>query len=201
MAEPGKVRSRKVFIPEEKIRQIQELILNTELKRAYLDIETDASLNPTVVGIFTEEYGFSCLVYPEISSDKLYRLFENIDVVVTYNGERFDLDVLEKKLSFKLPPKVHSLDLMYLCWEFDLYGGLKKVEKELGIIRDETVDGFNGLDAVKLWHKYENGDRSALELLKLYNYYDVRNLVDLEARLRKKLVKKIEQENSKFNFE
>lgn len=198
--EEKKLKSRKVNVPAEKIRQIHELILDTDLKRAYLDIETDENFNPTVVGIYIKDAGFEAFVGPEIRADNLYRLLSQVDVVVTYNGERFDLDVLEKKVGFKLPPSVYSLDLMYLCWEFDLYGGLKKVEKELGIIRDEVVAGFNGLDAVRLWNEYEMGDRKALELLKLYNYYDVKNLAELEARLRRKILREAEEGNSKLNF-
>ena len=198
--EAKKIKFRKVSVPAEKIREICGLILDTNLKRAYLDIETDENFNPTVVGIYVKDSGFEILVGAEISADNLYRLLSNVDVVVTYNGERFDLDILEKKVGFKLPPYVHSLDLMYLCWEFDLYGGLKKVEKELGIIRDEVIAGFNGLDAVRLWNEYEMGDRKALELLKLYNFYDVKNLAELEARLRRKILRELEQGNSKLDF-
>lgn len=95
---------------------------------------------------------------------------------------------------------MQSLDLMYMCWELDLYGGLKKVEKTLGIIRDESVEGMNGYDAVKLWYEYESGDSKALSLLRLYNYYDVMNLVELENRLRKMILEEKERQGVQPNL-
>lgn len=189
-----KNRIKKVSVPRDKVSEILNLLLDTRLKRAYLDIETDENFCPTVVGIYIKDIGFKSLVRPRIKADVLYSLFDSVDVVVTYNGERFDLEVLEKKSGFSLPKRVQSLDLMYMCWELDLYGGLKKVEKTLGIIRDESVDGMNGYDAVKLWYEYESGDSKALSLLRLYNYYDVMNLVELENRLRKMVIEEKERE-------
>ena len=56
-----------------------------------------------------------------------------------------------------------------------LRGGLKKIEKKLGIIRE--TEGLNGYDAVKLWKKWvEEKDKSALKKLIIYNKEDVVNL-------------------------
>lgn len=195
-----KYRSKKVYVPREKVSEIQSLLLDTRLKRAYLDIETDENFCPTVVGIYVREIGFKSLVRPRIKADVLHGFFEKVDVVVTYNGEKFDLEVLRKKSGLVLPQNVQSLDLMYMCWELDLYGGLKKVEKTLGIIRDESVEGMNGYDAVKLWYEYESGDSKALSLLRLYNYYDVMNLVELENRLRKMILEEKERQGVQPNL-
>ncbi|MCX7831650.1 MAG: ribonuclease H-like domain-containing protein [Actinobacteria bacterium] len=186
--EQRKVRKKRVCVPRHKVNQIIELLMNEDLKRAYLDIETDESFNPTLVGIYIKEEGFRRLVRPNIKAETIHRLLDGVEVVITYNGERFDLDILERFVGFRLSPSIQSLDLMYMCWELDLYGGLKKVEKELGIIRDSTIEGMNGLDAVNLWNEYEMGDKKALSLLELYNYYDVMNLVELENRLRRKIL-------------
>lgn len=171
------------------------LLFETGLKRAYLDIETDFYFNPTVVGIYVQDKGFYQLVRPNIKADQLHQIFEDVDVVITYNGERFDLEVLRAKNGFLLPRRVNSLDLMFLCWDHNLYGGLKKVEKVLEIRRDSSVDGFNGLDAIRLWEQYELGDKMALSLLLLYNRYDVENLIELEKRLRQLYEKRLKQEH------
>ena len=56
-------------------------------------------------------------------------------------------------------------------------GGLKKIEKQFEIERPEGIDGLNGLDAVKLWRRFERfKDESALEKLIAYNRADVVNL-------------------------
>ena len=56
-----------------------------------------------------------------------------------------------------------------------LRGGLKKIEKMLGIVRE--TEGLNGYDAVKLWKKWvEKKDKSALKKLIIYNKEDVVNL-------------------------
>jgi len=73
-------------------------------------------------------------------------------------------------------------DLMYECWRRNLYGGLKKVERKLGIARE--TQGIDGRMAVRLWYDYENnGNTGSLALLLNYNKEDVLNL----AVLRKKL--------------
>lgn len=50
-----KYRSKKVYVPREKVSEIQSLLLDTRLKRAYLDIETDENFCPTVVGIYVRK--------------------------------------------------------------------------------------------------------------------------------------------------
>jgi uncharacterized protein YprB with RNaseH-like and TPR domain len=73
-------------------------------------------------------------------------------------------------------------DLMYACWQRNLKGGLKSVERQLGIERRLTdVDGWM---AVQLWHNYINyGDRNSLTKLLKYNEEDVVNLRVLRERL------------------
>ena len=71
---------------------------------------------------------------------------------------------------------------MYHCWQNNLYGGFKAVERQLGITRELT--GIVGLDAVWLWRKFrDGGDRAALQTLLKYNEEDVVNLRVLRERL------------------
>ena len=73
-------------------------------------------------------------------------------------------------------------DLMYACWDRNLHGGLKAVEKALGTARRLTE--ADGLEAVRLWEQYERyGDLSALRRLLDYNKEDVLNLKSLKEIL------------------
>ena len=63
-----------------------------------------------------------------------------------------------------------------------MYGGLKEVERKLGINRKLTE--VNGYEAVRLWWRYVNDyDEDALATLLEYNKEDVLNLKLLRERL------------------
>ena len=103
------------------------------------------------------------------------RLREALDapLLVTYNGARFDVPFLEA--SFDLSLDAAHLDLLYPCRSLGLTGGLKTVERDVGIERDRPDLG--GKDAVRLWKRYERrGDEGALETLVSYNREDTVNL-------------------------
>ena len=71
---------------------------------------------------------------------------------------------------------------MYDCWQNNLFGGLKSVEKQLGIERRLT--DMNGWEAVRLWWRYvESFDLEALNKLLEYNKEDVVNLRILKKTL------------------
>ena len=150
--------------------------------KAYLDIETSFDGSITVVGLHAEDRGMLQLVGGKISDLALWRALEGVKTICTYNGSRFDLPVIRGRLGLDLPKEFRSHDLMYDCWRHGLFGGLKRVEKQLGISRRSK--GIDGFDAMRLWSRYENGgDVEALEVLLIYNRDDVLNLPVLEARL------------------
>lgn len=158
-------------------------------KIAYLDIET-TGLSPryhdlTVIGIHFEGQGRGetvQLVGEDIRPRKLIQLIKDIDLVYTYNGARFDLPFIKENIGVDIKKYCRHDDLMYACWKKDLKGGLKAVERKLGIKRKLTdVDGWV---AVQLWHKYaSNGCKDSLNKLLRYNEEDIVNL----KKLRKKL--------------
>lgn len=156
---------------------------------AYLDIET-TGLSPehselTVIGIFREcgtDDGITQLVGDDISSFALIQALEDVTTIYTYNGARFDLPFIKSKLNVDLTDHFHHKDLMFSCWKRKLYGGLKGVERKLGIER--MLPDVNGWVAVQLWHRYiNNGDRGSLEKLLKYNEEDVVNLKVLREML------------------
>ncbi len=159
------------------------------IKRAYLDIETDGLSrgvnNITVIGIMAE-YGGDNAFYQfygkNIDWEWFYKFLKEIDCLYTYNGSSFDLKFIESKSGINVHEIVSHCDLKYECWKRNLYGGLKSVEKQLGIIRE--MGGMNGYDAVRLWYDYLlRGNRKALDILLRYNREDVMNLSLLRKRL------------------
>ncbi len=156
---------------------------------AYLDIET-TGLSPfnnelTVIGIYRENGNdgeITQLVGDGISPSKLLRAMENVTMLYTYNGSRFDLPFIKVRLEIDLTKHCGHKDLMYSCWKRNLYGGLKGVERKLGIERE--LPDINGRVAVQLWHDYKShGDRDSLARLLKYNEEDVVNLRALREML------------------
>ena len=147
--------------------------------KAYLDIETCAGGAVTVVGVYREDRGFRQLVGGEITDVAVWEALEGADTLCTYNGDRFDLPILERQTRLDLRGRFKSLDLLRECRRVGLKGGLKRMEEHFGISR--STQGMNGWDALQLWSRYEGaGDREALRVLLEYNREDVMNLVQLE---------------------
>jgi len=109
----------------------------------------------------------------DLTRERLEREFARADVLGTFNGARFDVPFLET--SFDLTIDTPHIDLMYPCRRLGLTGGLKEIERAVGIDRDRP--DLSGTDAVRLWHDYERrGDEAALETLVRYNREDTINL-------------------------
>lgn len=100
---------------------------------AYLDIETSYDGALTVVGLWRPHGGLSQWVSPDIDSAELLETLSGAQALYTYNGHRFDLPVIHRRLGLNLKRLFASRDLMYDCWRRGLYGGLKAVERQLGI--------------------------------------------------------------------
>ena len=110
--------------------------------RAYLDIETTGFgryyCDLTVIGIALEK-GRKCqvvqLIEDDLYEESLLKYLEGVDEIYTYNGSRFDLPFIETKLGVDLKQCFVHTDLMHDCWRQNLKGGLKVVERLLGIKR------------------------------------------------------------------
>ncbi|MHC4131939.1 MAG: ribonuclease H-like domain-containing protein [Planctomycetota bacterium] len=159
-------------------------------RRAYIDIETTGLSRRfaelTVVGVAIEE-GTRChviqLIEKQLNERKLYRALKGVDELYSYNGSRFDLPFIKAKLGVDLKERFKHTDLMYDCWRQGLKGGLKAVEKKLGIKRQ--LQGVDGWMAVKLWYDYVNNhNKESLVTLLEYNKEDVVNLRVLRRILR-----------------
>jgi uncharacterized protein YprB with RNaseH-like and TPR domain len=153
---------------------------------AYLDIETTGFIGtsyPTVVGIavdFPGDWFVEQLVGENITADSIRHVLEGVSCVYTFNGAAFDLPYLAWRPGIDLRRGREHHDLMRWCRRAGLRGGLKRIERMLGIQRN--LPEIDGHDAVLLWHKYQADDnRDALELLLEYNRADVENLYTLRS--------------------
>ena len=143
---------------------------------AYLDVETgrltDGRQGITVVGLFDGRQFLSF-----VRGHNLHRLEEHLrryDLLVTFNGKAFDLPLIERDLG--IPIYQSQIDLRLFLQRLGYRGGLKRIERQWGIIREDGVAGLTGFDAVLLWERHRRGDATALERLLAYNRADVVNL-------------------------
>ena len=156
---------------------------------AFLDIETTGLSTLyseiTVIGIHVcngDEKNFIQLVGRDITTESTLEALSGVHIIHTYNGRRFDLPFIHRKLGINLEESFSHRDLMYDCWRNNLRGGFKAVERKLGI--DRNLQGINGLDAVRLWWRYVDAfDLDALNTLLQYNKEDVLNLKVLKEKL------------------
>jgi hypothetical protein len=142
----------------------------------FFDIET-TGLSPerhrvTTVSFHQGGETTTLVAGDDLTSGALREQFADADLVATFNGKRFDVPFLEA--NFDVSVDAPHVDLMYPCRRLDLTGGLKRVERDLGVERDRP--DISGEDAVRLWREYERGDDAALDTLVSYNREDAVNL-------------------------
>lgn len=149
-------------------------------KVAYVDIETtglSAEKNHlTVIGLFDGSKTHSYIYGKNL--DKFQKHIKKFDTVVTFNGSLFDIPFIQKSMDVDIPP-IH-IDLRFVLSSLGIRGGLKKIEKQFGLEREDDLAGLTGYDAVLLWKAYkQKKDKDALDKLVRYNAADVSNLEKL----------------------
>ncbi len=145
----------------------------------YLDIETDggqSGSSVTMVGLY-DGADFRCLVKGE-DLDEFPEVISRYGMIVTFFGTGFDLPMLRRAFRGLEFDQIH-LDLCHTLKRVGYRGGLKKIEKQLGIARGEETDGLSGWDAVRLWREHLEGKDKSLQTLIDYNREDVVNLETL----------------------
>jgi uncharacterized protein YprB with RNaseH-like and TPR domain len=159
----------------------------------YLDIETtglschEPTGTVTVVGIHRNGRTTSLVQGETLTADRLQDELEGCTLLVTFFGTGFDIPYLRAKypqLHFAMP----HFDLGLAARRLGLRGGLKVLERELGIARKPALDGLDGLDAIRLWAQWQRGSRAALEILLAYNAADTENLVPLADLVYKEMM-------------
>jgi len=149
---------------------------NFRTETCFFDIETtgldEHRDRVTTVGFHQDGETTTLVAGDDLTADRLRERFADASLLASFNGARFDVPFLET--AFGLDIDTPHLDLMYPCKRIGLSGGLKPIEKQLGIDRDRT--DLSGRDAVRLWREYERGDEDALDTLVSYNREDTENL-------------------------
>lgn len=148
---------------------------------AYLDIETTGGNGGppaiTVIGLYDGE---APRVYVQGRNlARFVRDIEDFTLLVTYNGKLFDLPVLRQELG--VPLEQAHIDLRYALAALGYKGGLKKIERAVGLEREGPLALLDGWSAVWLWQYHCQGVPGALETLLRYNLEDVVHLPALLA--------------------
>ncbi|MFH0926883.1 MAG: ribonuclease H-like domain-containing protein [bacterium] len=147
-------------------------------KVAYLDIETTNIIagkgDVTVIGIYNGRE-VKEFVHGRNLHDFVKEVL-NYELLVTFNGSKFDIPFLKHYFKDNISLDHAHIDLRFFLKRLGFRGGLKRIEKEFGIARDNEVKNLTGYDAVCLWNRYKKGDQASLDLLIKYNTEDIVNL-------------------------
>jgi hypothetical protein len=129
----------------------------------------------------------------DLSRETLLLTLGGVRKIVTYNGRSmpddvkrsvgFDFPVIAAQYGIVLDREFAHTDLVPECWRRGLFGGLKEVERKLGLVRE--LPGKDGFWATQTWRKFrETRDQRLLDEVLLYNREDVYMLRAVELKLR-----------------
>lgn len=157
------------------------------LNATYIDMETTGLSwhygHATVIAAYHKGELFS-FVYGE-NMDDFLALAEEAELIVTFNGTCFDIPFIEKTFNIPSIGRPH-VDLRWVAWHGGYRGGLKSIEKQMGIHRPSHIEGIDGLEAVDLYYRWQGGDRPARDLLVDYCRADALSAYLMAERLIKK---------------
>ena len=149
-------------------------------KAVYLDIETSGLYQGvdeiTVIGLYDGRTVQSFVNGKNLEQFEI--AMASYDLAITFNGTRFDLPFIKRCFKHIALPPAH-IDLCFFLRKLGYKGGLKSIEKQVGLTREEDVEGLGGFEAVLLWQAYQQGDEDALDRLVRYNRADIVNLEPL----------------------
>ena len=165
----------------------------------FLDIETtglSGYADITVFGLYDGIDSKTMIKGINLNYNSLKKELEKYKLIITFNGSSFDVPFINKRYPGLLP-KVPNFDVKSISGRLGLKGGLKLIEKQLGIKRRDIVKDFDGGDALTLWRMYKGtGDDYYLNLLVEYNEYDIINL----KLVAEKCVKRMKENLFNNNF-
>ena len=160
-------------------------------RACFLDIETTGSPpglgDVTIVGLHRNGTTVSLVQDETLTAERVQVELDQCDLLVTFFGSVFDVPYLQATFPTLRFPPLH-FDLCFGARRLAMRGGLKHIERELGIDRPATIRNLDGFDAVRLWLAWRQGDAAARESLVTYNRADTENLVVLADRLYEDLI-------------
>ncbi|UCD91898.1 MAG: ribonuclease H-like domain-containing protein [Methanobacteriota archaeon] len=183
------VRESKKHLDGENHHFFADKIPRRELWRAYHDFkERTAFLDIETTGLDYDRHEITLIGVYDGKEARTFTRGKNLHQfpkeikkfksIVTYNGARFDLPFILSTFPKLALNQIH-IDIMYPLRRLGYSGGLKAIERQVGVSRSDETDGLSGWDAVVLWKKHLRGDRNALNLLEKYNLEDIVNLETL----------------------
>ena len=151
---------------------------------SYFDIETSGLESDSIVTLvccFHNNQPLHFLANENL--DDFLDLLERVKVLVSFNGASFDVPRVLDRFHIPELPCPH-VDLRWLCHHAGWKGGLKKIEKALGLRRPADLDGLGGAEAVWLWQAWaEKQDACARRRLERYCSADTVMLKMLAGKL------------------
>ena len=152
----------------------------------FYDIETDGLGKDPLITCITALFRGKLTTYVrDVNFWDFLDVWSKADVLVTFNGKRFDTPVVAKTFGIsKIPAQV---DLMDEAAYYGLRGGLKAIEPFIGF-RRKNQNIADGKAAAECWEAYCKGDGDKLDLLKTYNQDDVLSLYSLYVYLLRRSV-------------
>jgi len=140
----------------------------------FLDIETSGDQQcPEITLIICKHHGELYTYTAEQNLDEFLNLLDDISMLVTFNGASFDVPQMENH--FRIPMRdIAHIDLRWVCYHNKMRGGLKEIERSIGLIRPQDLIGMDGAEADWLWRRWkESGNRNLLQRLTRYCAADV----------------------------
>lgn len=174
-------------------RERWRILSLTRERIASLDIEcarTGNTRTPVIISVCRPREGCTTLVRGEdLYRDRLDRLLSGTEILLTFNGSSFDLPLLAER-GFKMDRYVH-IDLRRYSRRAGLAGGLKNIERSIGIRRPRDLEYSTDSQASYLWNLWiSKGNRRALDLLIRYNRQDAESLLPLSNIIYRRLKEK-----------
>lgn len=151
------------------------VLAHTHGREGYFDIETNGlGRAPVVTSIAIHTPAGTGTFVQGRDLGKFLQALAGLTLLVSYNGSRFDVPILERHFRMRLPAP--HLDLCPVLRAMGHVGGLKACERRLGLTRPGG-GARDGKDAVALWHRWKTADdANALHELEVYNAQDALQL-------------------------
>ncbi|MDD4888961.1 MAG: ribonuclease H-like domain-containing protein, partial [Phycisphaerae bacterium] len=166
---------------------------------AYLDIETTGmGQSADVTAVVVHRAGQTMFFVRDENLHELPLSLVGVKLLVTYNGKCFDWPILRAAFA-NLPEPAAHLDLRTPFARLNFRGGLKGIERAIGLQRPAELAEVDGASAVWLWHRHCQGDRRAMPALLRYCAEDVLNLKYLAEWVHNTLVRSLPIEARQFD--
>lgn len=149
---------------------MNKIVFDIETSNIFQEVGSNnpADLSISVVGLYEYKNDkYSTFLVPEFA--ELWPIFEDADMLITFNGDHFDIPLLNKYYSGDLS-KIKSLDILR---EMQKVAGRRMKLDQIAEGTLGTNKSGHGLDAIKWWRDGE------VEKVKKYCLDDVRITKDV----------------------